>query len=560
VVFMSVRVGRVVVSRDKPASADSFWCTIEDQSYIPEVGSYLVCEASFSGQTCRLLCVIEDVEYSTDVTSAAVYYGAMMPPSPPPTSPVTIKMAKVRVVASEMEVYAPPEAGSLMRTLNQNDAELLARNIPQRNRILIGFARGSFIPVYVHSEYLLGEQAAHANISGKTGLATKTSYALFLAYNILAWTRANDEKVKVVMLNVKGGDLMRLHKSSEKWDDVFNNVEKWSKMAGISSNDVKGLLEGWKAALDKVDPCEFNRNVKYFTYQGDPFDPFNDKYTNVVYFSYGLADITTEELIAALYRPDEEIQERQINAIYTYMSEAGQSRGGLSFDHFIEDLKKYSTYTPDKMPWQVKADLFVKLIDWHYLTMGALHRRVAGFLARSTKIVKRDYPNGNPIKFDSLDTNKINVIQIYGLSDQEQRLVVNALLREIREKLEGSKERVKVVVFVDELNKYAPKRYSPIKEQLLEIASRGRYIGLSLVGAQQFASDIDSEIYGNTSLKVVGQSDDAEVSSEIYRFLGELRKRATRLRKGQLIVHHPMLFAPIIVEFPPPPHVISLVA
>ncbi|MEM1839210.1 MAG: hypothetical protein QXH38_07065 [Candidatus Bathyarchaeia archaeon] len=44
------------------------------------------------------------------------------------------------------------------------------------------------------------------------------------------------------------------------------------------------------------------------------------------------------------------------------------------------------------------------------------------------------------------------------------------------------------------------------------------------------------------------------------RFLGELRKRATRLRKGQLIVHHPMLFAPIIVEFPPPPHVISLVA
>ncbi|MEM4005295.1 MAG: hypothetical protein QXM43_06625 [Desulfurococcaceae archaeon] len=557
---MSDQIGRVVVSRDKPASAGSFWCTIEKQSYIPEVGSYLVCETSFSGQTCKLLCVIEDVEYSADIASAAVYYGAMMPPSPPPTSPVTIKMVKVRVVASEMEVYAPPEAGSLVRTLDQGDAELLARNIPRRNRILIGFARGSFIPVYMHSEYLLGEQAAHANISGKTGLATKTSYALFLAYNILAWARTNGERVKIVILNVKGGDLMRLHESFEKWEDIFNNIEKWSEIAGVSSNDVKGLLESWKATLGEINPCEFNRSVKYFTYQGDPFDPFMDGYNNVVYFSYGLADITTEELIAALYRPDEEIQERQVNAIYTYMSEAEQSGRRLSFDNLMEDLKKYSTYTPQTIRQDVRGTLFVNLTDWHYLTMGALRRRIAGFLARSTKIVTRNRPNGNPIKFDSLDTNGINVIQIYGLSDQEQRLVVNALLREIREKLEGSRERVKVVVFVDELNKYAPRRYSPIKEQLLEIASRGRYIGLSLVGAQQFASNIDSEIYGNASLKVVGQSDDAEVSSEIYRFLGELRKRATRLRKGQLIVHHPMLFAPIVVEFPPPPHVISLVA
>jgi len=558
--MMSVSaIGRVVASKDKPISADLFWCTLENQDFIPEVGSYVVCETSFRGQSCRLLGIIEGVEYSADITSAAVYYGSMMPPSLPPLTPTTIKMAKVRVVASEIDVYAPPEGGARVRTLKPEDADLLARNIPQENRILIGFARGSFIPVYIHSEYLLGEQAAHANISGKTGLATKTSYALFMAYNILAWAKNNNKKVIVVMLNVKGGDLMRLHKSPEGWESLLGNADKWSSVAGVPSSDVKDLLRSWRDALGGVDPCEFNKEVRYFTYPGDPFDPFQDNYQDVNYFSYGLADLTTEELIAALYRPDEEIQERQINAIYTYM-EAASPKEGLSFDIFLKDLGEYSQYTPDRMPSNVRGKLFARLDNWHYSTMGALYRRIAGFLSRSTRVVKRDQPKDKPISFDSLGRNRINVIQLYGLSDQEQRLVVNALLREIRENLEKKHAEEKVMIFVDELNKYAPKRYSPIKEQLLEIASRGRYIGLSLIGAQQFASSIDSEIYGNTSLKVIGQSDDAEITDEIYKFLGEMRKRVVRFRKGQLAVYHPMLFAPIVVEFPPPPHVISYVS
>jgi len=554
-----VIIGRVIVSRDKPASADSFWCTIENSHFVPEIGSYVVCETSFSGRKCRLLGIIEDVEYSTDVFSSAVYYSSMMPSSPPSISPMVIKMAKVRAVMSEMDIYAPPEWNTPVRTLEIRDADLLAKNVPLENRILIGFAKGSFIPVYMHSEYLLGEQAAHVNISGKTGLAAKTSYALFLAYNILAWARAHDKEVIIVMLNVKGGDLMRLHKSAKSWDDLISKIDDWSKTAGISGGDIIELLKSWKEALGEIDPCEFNNELRYFTYNGDPFDPFQEGYKDTIHFNYGLADITTEELIAALYRPDEEVQERQINAIYTYMSEAIQHRDHLTFDNLLKDFKIYGQYTPDKGA-SLSSKVLVRLENWHQLTMGALYRRIEGFLSRSTKIIKRRESNGQPIKFDSLGRNKINIIQLYGLSDQEQRLVVNALLREVRENLEKSIARgIRVVIFIDELNKYAPKRYSPIKEQLLEIASRGRYIGLSLFGAQQFASEIDPEIYGNTSLKVIGQSDDAEVSSEIYRFLGELRKRVTKLRKGQVVVHHPMLFAPIIVEFPPPPHVISLV-
>lgn len=559
-----MRIGRVIISKDKPVSAYSFWCTIENDTFFPEIGSYVVCETSFSGKKCRLLGIIESVKYTSELTSSAVYYSSKMPPSPPPVSPTIVRIAKVRLVASEMEVFTPQDLNAEVRTIEAHDADLLSKNIPGSNKILIGFAKGesSFVPVYIHSEYLLGEQAAHVNISGKTGLATKTSYALFLAYNILAWAEKNGKEVIIVMLNVKGGDLMKLHEGPSDWNDLLNKIANWSIMSGIPSDDVERILESWKKDLGTIDPTKYNHGVKYFTYSGDDFDPSQDKkYANVVHYSYGLGDITTEELIAALYRPYEEAEPKQINAIYTYMSESESQRvrDHLTFDNFLSDLRYYSTYSPTTSR-QISQRPLVRLSNWHTLTYGALQRRVQGFLSQSGKIIERNTVKGNPIKFNSLERNKINIVQIYGLSDPEQRLVVNVLLREIRENLEKrSHMNVKVVVFVDELNKYAPKKYSPIKEQLLEIASRGRYIGLSLIGAQQFASKVDEEIYGNTSLKVVGQSDDAEIREDIYKFLGGLRKRVPKLKKGQLALYHTMLIAPIIIEFPPPIHVIGRV-
>ena len=100
---------------------------------------------------------------------------------------------------------------------------------------------------------------------------------------------------------------------------------------------------------------------------------------------------------------------------------------------------------------------------------------------------------------------------------------------------------------VNELNKYAPEKTSPIKEQIVDIAARGRYIGLSLIGAQQFASQIDSQVYGNCSVKVVGVTDDAELSKEIYRFLGVFRDAVRILQKGQLA--HPTPYSFVSTEF-----------
>ena len=148
------------------------------------------------------------------------------------------------------------------------------------------------------------------------------------------------------------------------------------------------------------------------------------------------------------------------------------------------------------------------------------------------------------------------------LHDTEKRLLVNAVLREISNGLEQPPSRRhlnRVVVVIDELNKYAPKKWSPIKEQIIDVVARGRDLRLSLIGAQQFASDIDNEVLGNSATRVVGRSDPSEISKkEIYAQLGDLRNMAPYLEKGQMILYHPVHPAPFIIWFPPPLHEVTL--
>jgi DNA helicase HerA-like ATPase len=107
---------------------------------------------------------------------------------------------------------------------------------------------------------------------------------------------------------------------------------------------------------------------------------------------------------------------------------------------------------------------------------------------------------------------------------------------------------------VDELNKYAPREgSSPIKEVLLDIAERGRSLGIILIGAQQTASEVERRIVANSSIKVVGRLDPAEAGRPEYGFLpATQRSRATLARPGTMFVSQPEIPVPLAVEFPFP--------
>src|SRR5207237_10556117 len=106
----------------------------------------------------------------------------------------------------------------------------------------------------------------------------------------------------------------------------------------------------------------------------------------------------------------------------------------------------------------------------------------------------------------------------------------------------------------DELTKYAPKDgSSPIKEILLDVAERGRSLGIILVGAQQTASEVERRIIANSAVRVVGRLDAAEAGRDEYGFLPAIqRQRSTIIKPGTMILSQPELPIPLVVQFPFP--------
>src|SRR6201999_3104603 len=112
-----------------------------------------------------------------------------------------------------------------------------------------------------------------------------------------------------------------------------------------------------------------------------------------------------------------------------------------------------------------------------------------------------------------------------------------------------------VIVFVDELNKYAPNdgQDTYVRKMLLDLAERGRYLGLVLFSAQQFRSQVHRRVVGNSGTALYGRMDADELATPGYAVLSAaVRTKLATLEKGQLMVRHPHFTQPVFVRFPRP--------
>src|SRR6201995_5611643 len=75
-----------------------------------------------------------------------------------------------------------------------------------RTGIPVGVYRagGTDAPIYLDADFLIGPEAAHLNISGVSGLATKTSAIEWILSSIFTHFPANKGSVAAVCFNVKG--------------------------------------------------------------------------------------------------------------------------------------------------------------------------------------------------------------------------------------------------------------------------------------------------------------------------------------------------------------------
>lgn len=162
-----------------------------------------------------------------------------------------------------------------------------------------------------------------------------------------------------------------------------------------------------------------------------------------------------------------------------------------------------------------------------------------------------------------IEKNSVHVIDIAKLNDDMQCFVFGDVIRTISdlqlgqfEEEDGYKPPSRIVIFIDELNKYAssdtPKN-SPILRQVLEVAERGRSLGIVLFGAEQFKSAIHQRVTGNCSTFAYGRTNAIEIGKGDYRYIPSVYKSMmARLEQGEYIVQNPVFRSLLNIKFPKP--------
>jgi DNA helicase HerA-like ATPase len=187
-------------------------------------------------------------------------------------------------------------------------------------------------------------------------------------------------------------------------------------------------------------------------------------------------------------------------------------------------------------------------------SVNALLRRLRSAVTPLSAVIRGDLAHRGERSI-STSRAQVTVVDLHNLPDRAQRFVVGVTLRsEFARKERQGTARPLMFVVLDELNKYAPREGdSPIKQILLDLAERGRSLGVILIGAQQTASEVERRILANCAIRVAGRLDAAEAQRPEYGYLPPAhRQRATLAKPGTMFIAQPDIPVPLAVDFPFP--------
>src|SRR5256885_2428495 len=191
----------------------------------------------------------------------------------------------------------------------------------------------------------------------------------------------------------------------------------------------------------------------------------------------------------------------------------------------------------------------------HVATIRKVRNRLSNISTRCAGLVT-DEGTVSDLPFGSFQDRTVYVVDVASLEEDAQDLIFARVVSKLREHLERRDLGVShVIVFVDELNKYAPGDGPDtyVRKMLLDISERGRYLGLVLFSAQQFRSQVHRRVVGNSATSLYGRMDMDELATPGYAVLSPATKtKLATLEKGQLMVRHPHFAQPVFVRFPRP--------
>ena len=403
------------------------------------------------------------------------------------------------------------------------------------------------LPVYINSDFLIGPEGAHLNISGISGLATKTSYAMFLLNALQQKYLEEDsgKKVAYVFMNVKGRDLLSI---DELNDNLTHEDIKMYKSMGLAANPFK--------------------NVKYFY-------PYGEKGTVNSYVRPQTLDRQTTSGIAKKFKFTFNEDKESLDLLFSNIEDPNQTIESI-INYIMSTQKPFDNVDSWVNMLNAVQDMGEKGSKTGSQEISVMSWRKFKRIVR--KAIENDKmfsdvvdPSKGEIRLEdaikSIHANDVYVIDIAKRDENMQAFIFGAVMQAVTKLKLGEfdedlslEERAKIpdkiVIFVDELNKYASSdapKTSPILRLLLDIAERGRSLGIILFSAEQFKSSIHRRLSGNCSTHAYGRTNSIEIADKNYSFVPNTYKNMmTRLKQGHYIIQNPVFHSLLKIRFPMP--------
>lgn len=362
---------------------------------------------------------------------------------------------------------------------------------------------------------------------------------------------AEEDSVAFVMFNVKGKDLLAIDQPNDFMDEKNPKRVK------------KETLEQYEKLGLSTEPFQ---NVQYYY----PYSVANTRHWNTYLTEDEVNDNIRKKRAKKfkyIYKYDKENLDlmfaniddsnQTMDSIITYIMSGQGDFGRINdWQEFLEAVKKKCEAGTNGNDKEIPVASWRKF--YRIINKGITDNKI---FARDVVEEDSETRIGDAMKY--IKKNEVHVIDIAKLSEDKQAFVFGDAIRTLYDLQlgqysgdEGVNPPSRIVVFIDELNKYASKevpKNSPILKQVLDVAERGRSLGVILFSAEQFRSAIHDRVIGNCSTHAYGRTNSIEVSKSDYKSVPAVYKNMmTRLKQGEYIIQNPIFRSLLNIKFPKP--------
>lgn len=546
-------IGKVLATEKNPSTMEEFYFWTKPELILNPFDVVKVNHVSKS----ITYGVIEEISHITDTANFLSDYisndfGDVS--SHPITHRIGMNYVKARIIGNSENVYIPVLNGEGVYIAEENEVADALGLSSIKHPVPCGYLemyQGAGeeervkLTVNVDSRYLIGPEGAHLNISGISGLAAKTSYAMFLIKGIqdkCLKADGTDEDVAFVIFNVKGKDLLALDEPND-FDSEAEKQETYKlyKDMGMSTKPFQNVhyyypystKNSWNTYLEP-------KAVAYNISQGR---------AHMYKYEYKQDKQNLDLMFASLDDPT-----MTMDSILNYIMQGRGNFGGL------DDWQEFLNEVNECGKSGASGDKEISVLSWRKFERIVKKSIYRNEMFSNIKDDDHDIRITDALK--RIQKNEVHVIDIAKLNEDMQCFVFGDAIRALYD-LQQEKgfdddytPPSKIVVFIDELNKYASKdtpKASPILRQVLDIAERGRSLGVVLFAAEQFKSAIHARVTGNCSTFAYGRTNAIEIGQKDYSFIPSVYKSMlARLKQGEYIIQNPVFSSLLNVKFPKP--------